>query len=351
MVFMRSIPEILTAWQPSTPPNPCENTMDHQGFSIRGEHRCDRAAAWRRINAQYFGELTVDGLAENDPEEGVDAGIEAYDVGPLRMLRISAPAHQVERRSRVEMPMDASYKLVLQLRGRSELRQEGSTLALHSGDWGFYDPRTPYSVRNFEPLDLLVVQVPHAQLRGFKVPGLHGGVATAGQETAQGMQAVLGTFLCSLAAQLPQLPNGVGQPLSETVLGLLASAMAARQGDALEYANLPGVLRTRVKQYVQANLPDADLSIERIAEVMRCSKRYLHRVFEGESLSIDRYIWQTRLERCHQEIGERAQARPMISQIAFSWGFNSSAHFCRMYKKHYGEAPSDYLRRMSALVH
>jgi len=315
--------------------------MDHQDFTTRGEHRSDRAAAWGRINAQYFGNLAVDRL--EDPE--LEADISAFDVGPLRMLRINAPAHRVQRRGGVtELPMDSLYKLVLQLQGHAEIQQGERAFSLHPGDWSFYDPRVPYSVTNFERLDLLVVQVPREQLRGFKVPSLH--TCEASSSNAQGLYAVLSSFLRSLAGQLPALPNGVGQPLSETVIGLLASTMAAHQSEASEHATLPSVLRARVKQYVHAHLSEVDLSIDRIALAMRCSKRYLHRVFEDESISIDRYIWQARLERCHQELSERAGAKPMISQVAFAWGFNSSAHFCRMFKKHFGEAPSEFQRRL-----
>lgn len=315
--------------------------MDYQGFSTRGEHRCDRAASWRRINARYFGELAVDAMADDAPE----ADLLAFEVGPLRMLRIDAPAHRVWRSSSAtEMPMDSSYKLVLQLQGHAEIRQGQRAFCLRRGDWSFYDPRVPYSVTNFERMDLLVVQVPHAHLRGFKVPSLH--TCEASSSGTQGMYAVLGSFLGSMAEQLPSLPNGVGQSLSETVLGLLASCMATHQSQEAEACSLPSVLRARVRQYVQTHLADTDLSIDGIAQAMRCSKRYLHRVFEDENISWY-FIWQTRLERCQQEIRERAAERPMVSQIAFAWGFNSSAHFCRMFKKQFGETPSEYLQRLA----
>ena len=34
-----------------------------------------------------------------------------------------------------------------------------------------------------------------------------------------------------------------------------------------------------------------------------------------------------------------------VSEIAFAWGFNSSAHFCRLFKSHYGVSPSEFRRR------
>jgi len=39
-----------------------------------------------------------------------------------------------------------------------------------------------------------------------------------------------------------------------------------------------------------------------------------------------------------------------VSEIAFSWGFNSAAHFTRAFRAKYGMAPSEY-RRMHLLPH
>ena len=50
-----------------------------------------------------------------------------------------------------------------------------------------------------------------------------------------------------------------------------------------------------MRQYVQTRWADPGLDIAQIAAVMRCSKRHLHRAFDNESQTLDRYIWQTRL--------------------------------------------------------
>jgi len=207
----------------------------------------------------------------------------------------------------------------------------------------------PYSITNLERADLLALQIPRLQLRSLDVPTLHRSEATSGNLIR--LHAVLSSFLRSLAEQLVTLPDGVGQPLSETVLGLLASTLAAHRNERADYATLPEVLKTRVRLYVQTRLADPELSIERIADAMRCSKRYLHRVFEDEATTLDRYIWTSRLERCRSALAAPAAASASVSEVAYGWGFKSSAHFCRMFKAHYGVSPRAYQREARAASH
>lgn len=317
--------------------------MDHFRFSTCRVPASDRIASWSEINRGFFGDLGVDCLDAGP----LDAELSVYHVGPLRMFQIDAPAHRIRRDSvHHELPTDDLYKLVLQLGGHSEIRQHDRSFELRPGDWSLYDPRVPYSITNFERAELLVVQVPRKQLKAFKVPNLH--TCEAHTSGLIGLYAVLGSFLKSLAGQLPSLSNGVGQPVSETVLGLLASTLATHQVDQAEHSTLPSVLKVRVKQYVQTHLSESDLTIERIAQEMRCSKRYLHRVFEDEDSSLDRYIWQARIERCRAALASPLAANKSISEIAFAWGFNSSAHFCRVFKSQCGVSPSEFRRRAAA---
>lgn len=316
--------------------------MKHFHFDTRSEAPAYRAAHWGHVNRDYFGNLGVQCLDDGP----FDAEFAAYEVGPMRMYRIDAPAHRVWRDDTVrELPSDEYYKLVLQLDGHAQILQHDRAFELRPGDWSLYDPQAPYSITNFERAELLVAQFPRRAFKGFKVPNLH--TSEAHTSALQGLSAVFGSFLRSLAEQLPTLPDAVGQPVSETAFGLLASTLAAGQHDAESQTTLPAVLKLRVKQHVQAHLGESDLTIERIAADLRCSKRYLHRVFEDEECSLDRYIWRSRLERCRAALAAPAAASRSISEIAFAWGFNSSPHFCRLFKSQYGVSPSEYRQQQA----
>ncbi len=317
--------------------------MDHASFSTLSEHPSERAACWGRICNNYFGGLDID-LPQEQP---LDGQLTAFEVGALNMIRMDATSHRVYRPStRPSFPTDDHYKLLLQLKGHGEFHQNGHYARLQPGDWNLYDPQIPYSFSNLGSTSLLVLLVPRNRLKGFRFPSTH--AVTPGQGPLQGMPLMFASFLCSMAEQLPSLPNAIGQSMSETVLGLLTSTMSIEQDRAEAQTPLPSVLMARVRQFIQAHLSESDLTIERIAREMRCSKRYLHRVFEDSDCSIDRYIWQTRLERCRLLLASADERRRSISEIAYACGFNSSAHFCRLFKRQFGFSPGEY--RQQSLI-
>lgn len=318
--------------------------MNHLHFTTMHEDAIHRAEAWSHFTKRFFGNLRVTSL-DRGP---LDATLDAYDVGPLRIVHIAAPAHQVERdRQCGDLASDDFYKLVLQMRGHGLIRQHDQSFTLNPGDWRLYDPQVPYSITNTDRSSLLVVQVPRPKLKGFTIPKLHTFMARS--SGAIGLHAVFASFLHSLSEQLPALPNTSGQALSDSILGLLASSLAEYQESQNGQMALPAVLKQRVMQYLQTHLGEADLTIERIAGAMNCSKRYLHLIFEDEECSLERHIWTLRLERCEKALRISTDQPRSISEIAFSCGFASSAHFCKMFKTQFGMPPSEY-RKQSMLI-
>ncbi|TGR77322.1 AraC family transcriptional regulator, partial [Mesorhizobium sp. M2D.F.Ca.ET.223.01.1.1] len=88
-----------------------------------------------------------------------------------------------------------------------------------------------------------------------------------------------------------------------------------------------------------------------ISRYMGCSRRYLHRAFEGEGMTLERFVWDRRLERSKEELLSPARASASISEIAFACGFNSSAHFSRAFKSKYDLAPRQLRERVRLVVH
>ena len=309
-------------------------THETLGLPLRAQvHR------WQEATDHYFGPLDAQALCD----EPFDARLTACEAGPLRLLTIDAPAHRVMRDRAACDPRHDSFKLLLQLEGASEIRQRDASFNLQPGDWSLYDPRVPYAITSRESIRQLAVQIPRERLRHLPLGSLH--TCEAHTPELAALYQVLSSFLGALAAQLRTLPDAAGAPLSETTLGLLAQAIQAQRGDAPERRPLPEVLRARVLQYIHNHLADAELSVESIAHDMRCSKRYLHRLFETEVNTLDRHIWLARLERCKQTLAEADPSTASISAVAYHWGFSSSAHFCRLFKREFGFTPSEFLRR------
>ena len=91
-----------------------------------------------------------------------------------------------------------------------------------------------------------------------------------------------------------------------------------------------------------------DLCIDQISAELGCSKRYLHMLFSERGTTVSDYIWQARLQNCRQEL--EAHAGKTITDVAFSWGFSSSSHFSRVFRKYFGVVPSSIHKAQQGAV-
>ncbi len=102
-------------------------------------------------------------------------------------------------------------------------------------------------------------------------------------------------------------------------------------------------LSMRVKTYIEAQLADPELSVERIAHACNISVRGLHRLFaEDPAGSVSSYLWQRRLIRCADALRDPSRAHLSITDVCFSYGFSSSSHFSRLFKDRFGVPPVRY---------
>ena len=309
--------------------------MKHLHLDTFCTPQADRAEHWAAINQFHFGDLDVDEM----DVRSVEAQLDVFNLNALKIYRIEAPAHRVSRRHRSQNDLlDDCYKLMLQLRGHARLEISDRRFDLRAGDWSLYDPRTSYSIHNHEPASLLVIKIPHLHLSGLKVPEMH--TCAVAKDEGAGLSAMLSSVMQSLSVQLPTLPDDAGYAISESLMSLLTYTLARHQNDVKVRTPLPGILKCRVKQYIHAHLCHPDLDIEQIALAMNCSKRYVHRVFEDEDLTVDRFIWKSRLELVHARLVSERYASHTISQISGTCGFKSNVHLSKLFKKEFGYAPS-----------
>ncbi len=93
-----------------------------------------------------------------------------------------------------------------------------------------------------------------------------------------------------------------------------------------------------IREYVERNLDDADLSPTRILKTFGVSRATLFRMFESEG-GVRRFINKRRLYRAVLDIARSAGARGCISQAADRWGFSSHANFNRAIQEQFGVSP------------
>ncbi len=98
----------------------------------------------------------------------------------------------------------------------------------------------------------------------------------------------------------------------------------------------------RVHRYVLENLDKPSLSPRAIADAHGISVRQLHRVFRPTGTTVSQWVRKVRLARCAADLCGGAGHADAITDIAFRWGFNDSAHFSKAFRAEFGQSPRAY---------
>jgi AraC-like DNA-binding protein len=274
----------------------------------------------------------------------------SVQLGPCRLSEIRANAHVVFNDRAFWRSFDPdAVKILMQRSGHSRFEQQSLAVELGPRSAVIYDPVRSYSLQNLSGVEQLILQVPRSTFNDDTLARLAAPVPLpAGDDSLTHIVSGLMQMAIDEASRLdPASCQRVGESLIQLVNGLIRG-----KAPAPEWRGSPlTALRERIVAYVDANLSRASLSAEDIARHMGCSRRYLHRAFEGEGTTLERLVWDRRLERSREALLSPAHQSLSISEIAFACGFNSSAHFSRAFKGRYGAAPRELRERMAAQLH
>lgn len=310
-------------------------------FSISGLPQTEAAEIWAN-HWRALVPLRVRSLGET----GLRADLHTRNLSSLGLGRIAVSAHQIERERAA--PHDKAgdlLKLVVQISGQTIVEQGAQQAILRPGQWLMYDMARFYRLTNEGPTEQCAIMIPRNAYAGF---------ADTARRIAMQPRPVSGVFkLLQRCTQgmLDDLDEGenavLDDDLGATMMDLLRLALGTCY-DALERSSMQDTMRERVLAYIRHNYRDPDLSLDGVAQAMRCTKRYLHKLFCADQ-TISECIWAMRVRRCGDELASPAYAARSITEIAFANGFSNSAHFSRVFKAHFGASPRAY--RAAQAIH
>ena len=100
----------------------------------------------------------------------------------------------------------------------------------------------------------------------------------------------------------------------------------------------------RARAIIDDRLADSELSTETVAALVGISPRYLQSVFRSEGSTVAGTIWRRRLDRARRMLDNPMLSGDPVSDVAFSCGFTSAAHFSQKFKSRFHISPRDYRR-------
>lgn len=100
-----------------------------------------------------------------------------------------------------------------------------------------------------------------------------------------------------------------------------------------------------LKEIIQDHI-DTSLSLKELSKGLEINPSYLSREFSKyfEDLSFGEYIRKQRIEKAIELMKASSYS---LTEIAYLTGFSDQSHFTRIFKKHTGENPSVYQKKLN----
>lgn len=232
--------------------------------------------------------------------------------------------------------------LLVSLRGKSRLMQDGREIEIGPGDSAFHDTTRPAIFTMDEDHELICFEVPRRIWLRRVGPTEQITARAVRGNTPLGRLTV--QFFRELIPNIKSMEPATADRMAEASL-VLADAVADNFPRDVSRNSGRLSLLGRAKTLVDEKLYDPSLNPEKIARGLRISERYLQDLFHEEGTTVSNWIWRRRVEKCRQSLSDPLLANKTVSEIAFSCGFSDLAHFSRRFKATFTISPSDFRRQ------
>ena len=305
-----------------------------QEWSSRCVRPKERYDVWQdMLNSSHL-RWTLDGTGVRD----FFAQLEIGRLAGLQVVRsICEPCRGLRQKPEIARDSEAYYGLLLVFEGQEDVNCRGCSATLGPGGFLLWDSTSPISFTLHSTIHKVTLFVKQERMRNA-LPQVDSLVGKA-IDWRRGFGAVAASHLSALASQAAYIDRNKAHPMAENTLELIATCL--ENGPPHFSGPAQADLLVKIKGYIETNLEDSTLGPQGLARRFGISVRYLHLLFKAESLTVSRWILDRRLERCRRDL-IRTGFRKNVTEVAFRWGFNDSAHFSRVFKKRYGISPREF---------
>ncbi len=302
------------------------HSLSTSGLTPKRQVQC-----WTDALTDLCGHFDVDPMEASSFE----AQVNYTTVSRLKLCQIEASQHRIAHTvARARLSEHPYIKILFQTHGISYFEQNGRHIEIAPGDCLAYDVSCPHTIISPAHTRHEVVIVPKdlLQERGFRLSKMSACKLSARTGTGR----IAHDFVLAAFDEATKLSpyNAVG--VANSLIDLLL--LPLREADTMFDRGGAEATYIRAQFFIREHLRDPDLSIDRISAALGCTKRYLHMLFSDRGMTVSDYIWRARLQNCRHEL--ETQAGKTITDVAFSWGFSSSSHFSRVFRKYFGIVPS-----------
>ena len=294
---------------------------------------------WKHLVAESFVPLA----ARTGDVDGFRGQLRSRVLDRMSVVEVTATSHEVHRTpALIAQASERYFKLNLQLEGTGLLIQDNREALLRPGDLAIYDTNRPYTLAFEEEARMMVVMFPCDAL---SLPADYvGQLAAVRMAGSTGLSGIVGRFIRQLSENLEVLSGPSGSRLAANALDLVSTLLHAEMDIAPDRMKPQALLAVSVREYIEANLSDPQLSPASIAAAHFISTRHLHNVFHESGTTVATWIRSQRLDGARRELRDPLHAGKPVGAVAARWGFLDAAHFSRTFRDAFGVSPSDWRR-------
>lgn len=308
-----------------------------QRFSTEDVSSAERVEFWRDAVCESYVHLGCETMTPGQ----FSGSIELTRREKLSTSYVSGSNQIVSRRPRdIARSDEETFLVSMQLSTDGTVQQDGRLALLKQRDLVLYSSVKQYQLRLPNGFSQLVVQVPRNALLSHLPNADRLTGVTLSSSTPCG--ALVAEMLVKLVNALSDMPEMAQIGAQHTIIDLLVTGLASLAPASYELSAPNQQILLRTNSFIERNLSDPGLDRNMVAAWGGLSLRRLNEIYQMEGTSISRAIRESRLERIAQELVDPRMQKHSVSQIAFSWGMNNFQSFSRVFKKRYGQSPTDY---------
>jgi len=281
---------------------------------------------------------------EVEPEGGFEGRIESVILDGGSIARVRMTPVQAAR-TKLDVARSAAECIYgnFVLLGELEIEQQGRSNIARQGDVILYDSCYPTTLRERHDGPYIDVPFMITKQRFSATRDLDAafGNIVMRRET---LIRPLASTLTFLGEHMPSLSKGEVSALFDACVSLLPVAVGYADRSHANKEDFPQAshLLREILDFINRNLPSADLSPQKAATSLGVSVRYVHKLFAAKGSTFGSYVAAKRLEHVCRDLTSPSCRNQSISVLAYRWGFNDLSTFNRAFKQRYGMAPTQY---------
>lgn len=289
-------------------------------------------------------DLVPNDVFHEEPETGMHARLELWQVGDLALLSARSSGFEVRRTERhvhhhrshpvvaVSLQPEGTHRA--EVAGRRRLLGADDICVFHElsvRNYGWSGDGASHSMMiDMDRLGVPVDTVEQASLR-LRASPMHDLV----------LNHLRTVFRDADRLQSDPGAEALAGATTELVRALLLSAAHAEDSDPVRSV-MDDTLLTRVMAYARRHLADRSLTPERIAAEHAVSVRRLYLLLSAAGISLEQWLITERLAKARRMLASTRYDRLTVAAVATRCGFSSPSHFSRRFQAAYGVTPSEW---------